>query len=71
MIRVILRTGKVVRYNTGTFVHTSDSHATVRTQEKTTTFLAMFPWDVIERIEGRERPCSVTKESPGWKKRIG
>lgn len=62
MVYVVLRTGKVVRYNSGGRIAVEDGCLTVRTPCKQEWLVARIPLDIVERAEFG-RPCAVERVS--------
>lgn len=64
MVFVILRTGKVLQYNTGGAIAVEDGTITIRTVKDKISgehfLIARIPLDIVERAEFN-RPCKVMK----------
>ncbi len=68
MIDVIMRDGRVLRYNRANAIEYHGDFIELAVSRNVTSFLAIFPRDSIERIDG-DKPCRVLYESRDKKKR--
>ncbi len=67
MIHVILRDGRVLRYNDVNHLELRYGEYTLRIKKEEDFFCACFPMDVVERIE-TVKPCQVMKDKRNKKK---
>ena len=61
MIHVVLRSGKVLRYNNGAQCCVEDGTITIRDSHQRHFLIARLPMDVVERAEFC-KPCAVLRE---------
>mgnify|MGYP003394229309 CR=1 FL=1 len=69
MMYVILRNGKVLKYNDANHLDILNDEYTLRRKEGESSFLACFPMDVVERIEIM-KPCKIMKEKRDRKRML-
>lgn len=71
MVYVVLRSGKVLQYNTACAICVEDHMVTLRTDEvaKGGFLVARIPLDVIERTEF-SRPCAIYRTRPLKNRRL-
>ena len=67
MIYVILRDGRVLKYNDANHVSRHEGEYTLRRKEGEDYFIACIPMDVVERIE-TTHPCQIFKDKRNKKK---
>ncbi len=69
MIRVVLRSGKVLLYNSGDSIEIEGNTIALRTTGKNPGLVARVPLEIIERAEFA-LPCRIRRErltKRGWK----
>lgn len=69
MVNVIMRDGRVLKYNDVLFVAEENSSYFLRKKEGDPSFVTIIPVECVERIDG-SKPCEVLYESRNKKRMV-